>query len=114
MILPLLASAMQPVDWPKPPEPPARCSTAKRIAFHAFNAIDKTATVIATRNGGDEANPVLRSITGKKVSVLEGVAAFAITSGLHELVLSGSCKGQTVAVGVQGAAAVYMTVRFLF
>lgn len=111
-MLSLLAAALSPIDWPKPPEP--RCSTAKRIAFHAFNALDKTATVIATRNGGNEANPVLRSITGKKVSPLEGVAAFAVTSGLHEMMLTRGCSGQTVAVGVQGAAAVYMTVRFLF
>lgn len=110
----LLAAALSPVDWPRQPDPPQRCSTAKRIAFHAFNAIDKTATVIATRNGAHEANPVLRTFTGKKVSPLEGAAAFAVSSGLHELMLTRGCSGQTVAVGVQGAAAVYMTVRFLF
>lgn len=114
MILALAAAAMVPSNIPPPPERYRKCSTAKRIAFHAFNAIDKAVTVHATRNGAKEANPILRTFTGKKVSPLEGVAAFAATSALHELMLTRGCSGQTVAVGVQGATAVYMTVRFLF
>ena len=114
MILTLLASAMQPVDWPKPPDPPVRCSTAKRVAFHAFNALDKAVTVHATHNGAHEANPVAKTLVGKKVSALEGVAWFAVQSGIHEFVLARDCRGQNVSVAVQGAAAVYMTVRFLF
>ena len=114
----LFAAAVADIPDTSPvPLPPARykvCDIGKRIAFHAFNAIDKTMTVVATHRGAHEANPLLKTFTGKRVSVLEGAAAFAVTSGMHELLLSRSCAGQTVAVGVQGAAAVYMTVRFLF
>ena len=93
----------------------------RRWAFHAANATDKLITHRATTSGrAHEANPAMRAAFGKRIDPLEALASFAFGAAVYEFghARAETCEDlrrhQTIALGIQGSLAIYMTVRFGF